>query len=204
MAIGEHLLASKYEEYPYGWFKDGRMSNHNNYDVVKILRLIWKDLPDALQDKFRGEIENMTIWALRSSLRRDGSVDFYPAMFEFSSAEYYYLVSFLEQIGYWKKINNSGSTAIFPKSRMRIMHLSICSWIKRSFDSRRFQDGPALATRRSLPAPAPTNSKRAQSRQSALIILSSLRTSSCHCALAAIQRGPWQTVVQFKKPASAT
>ena len=29
VAIGEHLLASKYEEYPYGWFKDGRMSNHN-------------------------------------------------------------------------------------------------------------------------------------------------------------------------------
>ena len=83
MAIGEHLLASKYEEYPYGWFKDGRMSNHNNYDVVKILRLIWKDLPDSLQDKFRVEIENMAIWALRSSLRRDGSVDFYPAMFEF-------------------------------------------------------------------------------------------------------------------------
>ena len=27
---------------------------------------------------------------------------------------------------------------------------SICSWIKRSFDSRRFQDGPALAKRRKL------------------------------------------------------
>ena len=155
VAIGEHLLASKYEEYPYGWFKEGRMSNHNNYDVVKILRLIWKDLPDALQDKFEAEIENMTNWALRSSLRRDGSVDFYPAMFESASAEYYYLVSFLEEIGYWKKDQQFWIDGDIPEVPYEDHALSICSWIKRSFDSRRFQDGPALATRQKLARACP-------------------------------------------------
>src|SRR5262245_59463160 len=100
VAIGEHLLASKYEDYPYGWFRDGQMSNHNNYDVVKIIRLIWGGLPHGLQEKFRIEIEKMSIWALRSSPHQDGSVEFYPTMFESASAEYYYLVSFLEEIGY--------------------------------------------------------------------------------------------------------
>jgi len=147
LAIGEHLLASKYEEYPYGWFKDGRMSNHNNYDIVKILRLIWKDLPDALQDKFEIEIKNMTIWALRSSLQRDGSVAFYDKMFESGSAEYYYLVSFLEEIGYWKADQQFWIDGDIPEVPYIEYASSICSWIKRSFDSRRFQDGSSLATR---------------------------------------------------------
>lgn len=153
--IGEHLLASKNEEYPYGWFKDGKMCNHNNYDVVKILRLIWKDLPAALQDKFRVEIRKMTIWALRSSLRRDGSVEFYPAMFESVSAEYYYLISFLEQIGYWKADQRfwiGGDVTEVPYADDA---LSICSLIKRRFDSRRFQDGPSLATRQMLERACP-------------------------------------------------
>jgi len=150
VAIGEHLLASKYEDYPYGWFKDGRMSNHNNYDVVKILRLIWGDLTPGLQDKFRTEIKNMTIWALRSSLQRDGSVEFYPTMFESASAEYYYLVSFLEEIGYWNADGQfwiGGDVREIPYSDDAHR---VCSSIKRSFDQRRFQDGPSLATRRKL------------------------------------------------------
>ena len=150
VAIGEHLLASKYEDYPYGWFKNGRMSNHNNYDVVKILRLIWSDLPPALQDKFRIEIENMTIWVLQSSLRQDGSVEFYPTMFESASAEYYYLVSFLEEIGYWNANEQFWIGGDVPKIPYSNDALRVCSSIKRSFDQRRFQDGPWLATRQKL------------------------------------------------------
>jgi hypothetical protein len=153
--IGEHLLASKNEEYPYGWFKDGKMCNHNNYDVVKILRLIWKDLPAALQDKFRVEIKNMTSWALRSSLRRDGSVEFYPAMFESASAEYYYLISFLEEIGYWKADQRFWIGGDVPEVPYADEALSICSRIKRSFDSHRFQDSPSLATRERLERACP-------------------------------------------------
>ena len=108
VAIDEHLLASKYEDYPYGWFKDGRMSNHNNYDVVKILRLIWKDLPDSLQDKFRVQIEHYDLGAAielapgwqRGFLPRYVRVKHRP--------RYYYLVSFLEEIG-------------FPESRSTIL-----------------------------------------------------------------------------------
>src|SRR5262249_9568533 len=123
--------------------------------VVKILRLIWKDLPDALQDKFRVEIRNMAIWALRSSLRRDGSVEFYPAMFESASAEYYYLVSFLEEIGYWKADQQfwiGCDTREIPCADHAPL---ICSWIKRSFDSRQLQDGPSLATRETLERACP-------------------------------------------------
>jgi hypothetical protein len=155
LAVGKHLLESKYEEYPYGWFKDGRMSNHNNYDVVKILRLIWKDLPDELQDKFEIEIENMTRWALQYSLQRDGSVAYYDKMFESASAEYYYLVSFLEEVGYWQKDRPfwiDGGNAEVPYEDHS---LSTCIRIKRSFDSRRFQDGPSLATRQKLERACP-------------------------------------------------
>jgi hypothetical protein len=155
VAIGEHLLASKYENYPYGWFKDGQMSNHNNYDVVKIIRLIWGDLPDALKEKFRIEIEKMTIWALQSSLQQDGSVKFYPTMFESASAEYYYLVSFLEEIGFWNAdkqfwIGKDASEIPYSNDPFRV-----CSLIKRSFDQRRFQDGPSLATRQKLTRSCP-------------------------------------------------
>ena len=167
---------------------------------MKILRLIWKDLPNSLRDKFRVEIENMAIWALRSSLRRDGSVDFYPAMFESGSAEYYYLVSFLEQIGYWQKDQQFWIGDDIPEVPYEDYALSICSSIKPKL---RFPavSGWAGACHSGEACPrlprqilSARNRGRALSPQS----LSPLCTSSCHCALAAIQRGPWQTVVQFE------
>jgi hypothetical protein len=71
-------------------------------------------------------------------------------MFESASAEYYYLVSFLDEIGYWNPDRQFWIGGDVPEIPYSSDALLVCSSIKRSFDQRRFQDGPSLATRQKL------------------------------------------------------
>ena len=93
-------LAIQDEEYPFGWRFRGRDTNHNAYDVVRILGLGWKHLDTGQRAQAAAAIDRLLQWSLRETLTEDGR--FLPdAEFDGKlSAAYYYGVSLLTKAGY--------------------------------------------------------------------------------------------------------
>lgn len=91
-------LATKHEVYPNGWLdKEGKLSDHNNYDVVTLFDCGWKAASWKQRDVMRHEIQALLDWCLTHSLQDDhfGS--------EKTIDGYYYGVRFLDRIGFWDK-----------------------------------------------------------------------------------------------------
>jgi hypothetical protein len=88
------------EEYPYGWRHQGRMTNHNAYDVVRIFQQGWPHMDETQRAQAAGAIEELLDWSLTESLQPDGS---FAAPTGFSSSvsdAQYYGVSLLTKTGY--------------------------------------------------------------------------------------------------------
>lgn len=99
--IIETTLAIKDVAYPFGWRHNGQYSNHNNYDVVRILRLGWPYMTPEEIDQARTEIRAMINWTLRDSIRPDGEFREDPGVSDSVDEAYYYGVSFLVEADYW-------------------------------------------------------------------------------------------------------
>jgi len=95
------LILMRDRPYPLGWrHADGTMSNHHNYDVVKLMRLGWQHFSSENQEITRAEIRKMLDWCLNSTINPDGS--FVENRSDDSLADsYYFGVSFLTQIGFF-------------------------------------------------------------------------------------------------------
>ena len=87
-------LAIKDLPYPFGWRRNGQYSNHNNYDVVRILRLGWPHMTPAEIDQARTEIREMLKWALSESMSSDGQFRDDLGFSDSDGEAYYYGVSF--------------------------------------------------------------------------------------------------------------
>jgi hypothetical protein len=109
-------LDIKDEPYPYGWQYDGELNNHNNYDVSRILKLGWPHMSDFEKPRATNEIRSMMEWTLTQSLKTDGRFKVDPAFFSSLAAEYYYGVSFLDQIGFWSKAQRFWTADEFPNA----------------------------------------------------------------------------------------
>jgi hypothetical protein len=94
-------LAIKDLPYPFGWRSNGQYSNHNNYDVVRILRLGWVHMTPAQIDQARTEIRAMLKWALSESISPSGQFRDDLGFSASVGEAYYYGVSFLAEVGYW-------------------------------------------------------------------------------------------------------
>ena len=68
-----HLLAVKGLDYPIGWLRDGRYSNHHEMDVVCLFRYGWPSMTDEQRRVAATEIRKMVRWCLDESLQPDGS-----------------------------------------------------------------------------------------------------------------------------------
>jgi len=68
-----HLLAVKGLDYPIGWLRDGRYSNHHEMDVVGLFRYGWPSMTDEQRRVAATEIRKMVRWCLDESLQPDGS-----------------------------------------------------------------------------------------------------------------------------------
>ncbi len=101
--IIETTLAIKDLPYPFGWRHNGQYNNHNNYDVVKILRLGWPHMTSAEIGRARAEIHAMLKWSLDKSITPDGEFRDDPSFYDSVGEAYYYGVSFLDEVGYWNK-----------------------------------------------------------------------------------------------------
>jgi hypothetical protein len=99
--IIETTLAIKDVAYPFGWRHNGQYSNHNNYDVVRILRLGWPYMTPEEIGQARTEIRAMLRWALRDSIGPDGEFRDDPGVSDSVDEAYYYGVSFLVEADYW-------------------------------------------------------------------------------------------------------
>ena len=101
--IIETTLAIKSLPYPFGWKHNGQYNNHNDYDVVKILRFGWPSMTPSERDRARANIQAMLKWALDDSVTPDGQFRDDPSFYDSVAEAYYYGVSFLGEVGYWNK-----------------------------------------------------------------------------------------------------
>jgi hypothetical protein len=93
-------LAIENEEYPYGWRHQGRLTDHNAYDVVRIFQLGWPHMDEAQRARAARAIDGLLEWSLTESLQPDGA---FAAPTGFSSSvsdAQYYGVSLLTKTGY--------------------------------------------------------------------------------------------------------
>jgi hypothetical protein len=109
-------LDIKNEPYPYGWQHGGELNNHNNYDLAQILKLGWPHMSDSEKRRVSNEIRSMMEWTLTQSLKTDGRFKVDPTFFSSLAAEYYYGVSFLDEIGYWNKAERFWTADEFPNA----------------------------------------------------------------------------------------
>lgn len=107
------LFAIEKYEYPFGWMVDGHMNNHNNMDVVKILKLVWDDLTQEQMDYACIQFEKMLDYCLNDSMDDKGGFRFFPFYNSLGDA-YYYGVAFLDQIGYLNPDNRFWTDQTFP------------------------------------------------------------------------------------------
>ncbi len=89
------------DEYPYGWKHDGEHNNHNLYDVAKIYKYAWPNIPKEKRPALRNQIQSMIDWSLANTITEDGQFKFDPSFSNSLAAEYYYGISFLDVVGYW-------------------------------------------------------------------------------------------------------
>jgi hypothetical protein len=66
------LFAVKDLDYPVGWHEHGVQTNHNNIDVIVLMRESWKSMTDAQRQLAVAEISRMLRWCLAESLQPDG------------------------------------------------------------------------------------------------------------------------------------
>jgi hypothetical protein len=107
-------LAIEDDPYPFGWKHEGELTNHNNYDVAKILRYGWPQMSLEQKRQAASAIGEMLHWTLMSSLQANGSFKSIPTFFSSVSADFYFGVSFLKTIGYWDPANRFWTERNFP------------------------------------------------------------------------------------------
>ena len=122
--IIDTTMAIRDRPYPYGWMTHGHFNNHNNYDIVRTLKLAWPHATDAEKQAIRKVIGTMLQWCLDHSLMPDGSFKSDAAFYDSLGARYYYGVSFLDEVGYWNKANRFWTDDTFAKG------MSTCCAIK--------------------------------------------------------------------------
>jgi hypothetical protein len=107
-------LAMKDAEYPYGWLEEGKMSNHHNYDVVTLLHLGWTFADEDQKQIARREIRRLLDWCVNESIEPDGTFKLNDE--NTLGGAFYFGVAFLNEIGYFNKLNRFWTDEDFPQA----------------------------------------------------------------------------------------
>ncbi len=125
--IIDTTLRIENDPYPFGWLHNGHFNNHNNYDVARILKYGWAHMSASQKQQAREAIREMLTWTLEESFNPDGSFKADPSFFSSVSADYYFGVSFLDEIGFWIRDKRfwteeefAGSDAICRRIKLRV------------------------------------------------------------------------------------
>lgn len=103
-------------EYPSGWRSRGKFNNHNNYDVAKIFRFGWSHMTRAQQGFASRELAGMLDWCLNQSMHADGSFVFDEMFYNSLESCYYFGVSFLDEVGYFRPQKRFWTNQTFPEA----------------------------------------------------------------------------------------
>jgi hypothetical protein len=94
------LIAMKDHEYPFGWRQEGLMSNHHNYDVVRLFRVGWPQMDKEQRELARAEMWRMMDFCLKETLNPDGS---FKLMDEDTiGSSFLFPISLLNELGYFR------------------------------------------------------------------------------------------------------
>jgi hypothetical protein len=144
--IIDTTLRIKGEPYPYGWLHDGHFNNHNNYDVVRILKYGWGHMSVSQRRQAGDAIREMLAWTLAQSLNPDGSFKTDPTFFSSVAADYYFGVSFLDEVGFWDRSKRFWTDEELPGGE------SVCRRLKARMAMFNFEDLQARVAREKLSA----------------------------------------------------
>jgi hypothetical protein len=94
------LLEMRNLQYPQGWLERGKMTDHNNYDVVELFHRGWRYMrPD--QRKLAAEaVDEMLDWCLQHSVNPRGEV-IKPDQGDPIADSYYFAAAFLDTVGFF-------------------------------------------------------------------------------------------------------
>ncbi len=107
------LLAMKDYEYPFGWLQEGSLSNHHNYDVVRLFRVGWPSMNEAQRTVARQEMHRMLDFCLHETMNPDGS---FKMMDEDTvGSSFLFPVSLLDELGYFRPSLRFWTDEDFPE-----------------------------------------------------------------------------------------
>jgi len=125
------VIAMKDQEYPFGWREEGRMSNHHNYDVVRLFRVGWSQMDKEQRALARSEMRRMMDFCLKETMNSDGSFKLMDD--DTVGSSFLFPVSLLNELGYfrpslrfwtWDSFPNAMKMADTTERRIKAMGLT--------------------------------------------------------------------------------
>lgn len=99
--LADTLFAIRTQRYPYGWRDQGTQNNHHAYDVVRLLRRAWPEMTE--EQRRRSEAELAIMLARSVGVSIDDGGRFVDEPYNSVAEAYYFGVSFLDEIGFFRK-----------------------------------------------------------------------------------------------------
>ena len=110
-----HLLAVKDLDYPVGWLKKERYSNHHEMDVITLFSYGWPYMKPEQRRSAAVEIGKVIRWCMDHSLQSDGSFAF-DGSGDSIEEETSFGVSLLARAGVFDKARRFWTSSEFPES----------------------------------------------------------------------------------------
>lgn len=94
------LLDMQGGQYPQGWLSGGKMTDHNNYDVVELFHRGWRHMRPEQRKIAAEAVQGMLAWCLRESVDPAGKIA-NPDQGDPIPDSYYFAAAFLDTIGFF-------------------------------------------------------------------------------------------------------
>jgi hypothetical protein len=121
--IATTLFALQNVNYPVGWSENGLENNHNNMDVIVLMRASWKKMTPGQRKQGTAIIGRMLHWCLAESLRPNGSFNPSPGGDDSIEEGEHFGVAFLARIGYFDKAKRFWTSEDFPEAEANRQHI---------------------------------------------------------------------------------
>lgn len=102
--IAQTTFDIRERRYPFGWQDRGTQNTHHSYDVVALVRFAWPMMTEFQRARAQAELAIILVRTLRLALNARGEFDATP--FDSLGEAYYFGVSLLDEIGYFRPSRN--------------------------------------------------------------------------------------------------
>ncbi len=111
--LTDTLLGISEQQYPQGWLENGKMTDHNNYDVVELFARGWRYMRPGQRRRASGAVAQMFEWCLDHSVGKNGEiVD--PDKGDMVPDSYYFAAAFLDTIGFFDRSKRFWTERLLP------------------------------------------------------------------------------------------